>query len=33
MSFWSRLLNVMRGDRLFGEIDEELESHVAEDHD
>jgi predicted permease len=30
MSLWSRLVNVIRGDRLIGEIDEELESHVAE---
>src|ERR1700730_907723 len=30
MSLWSRLLNVVRGDRLIREIDEELESHLAE---
>src|SRR5580704_17473484 len=30
MSLWSRLANVVRGDRLIREIDEELESHVAE---
>src|SRR4029450_7207462 len=30
MSLWSRLVNVIRGDRLIAEIDEELESHVAE---
>ncbi len=30
MSLWSRLINVVRGDRLIREIDEELESHVAE---
>jgi predicted permease len=30
MSLWSRLANVFRGDRLIGEIDEELESHIAE---
>jgi predicted permease len=30
MSLWSRLANVVRGDRLIAEIDEELESHVAE---
>ena len=30
MSLWSRLVNVLRGDRLIAEIDEELESHVAE---
>ena len=30
MSLWSRLVNVVRGDRLIHEIDEELESHVAE---
>lgn len=28
MSFWSRLRNVFRGDRLTAEIDEELESHL-----
>jgi predicted permease len=30
MSLWSRLANVVRGDRLIREIDEELESHLAE---
>jgi predicted permease len=30
MSFWSRLVNVVRGDRLIRDIDEELESHIAE---
>jgi predicted permease len=30
MSLWSRLVNVIRGDRLIGEIDEELASHIAE---
>jgi predicted permease len=30
MSLWSRLANVVRGDRLIREIDEELESHIAE---
>ena len=30
MSLWSRVLNVFRSDRLNGEIDEELESHLAE---
>ena len=30
MSLWSRLVNVIRGDRLLAEIDEELESHIAE---
>ena len=30
MSFWSRLGNVVRGDRLIRDIDEELESHIAE---
>jgi predicted permease len=30
MSWWSRIANVLRGDRLSREIDEELESHVAE---
>src|SRR5438874_659366 len=28
MSAWSRFTNVFRGDRLNGEIDEELESHI-----
>src|SRR6202789_3127613 len=30
MSLWSRIANVFRGDRLNGEIAEELESHIAE---
>ena len=30
MSLWSRIANVLRGDRLNREIDEELESHLAE---
>jgi putative ABC transport system permease protein len=30
MSLWSRIGNVLRGDRLNREIDEELESHIAE---
>ena len=30
MSFWSRIVNVVRGDRLNHEIDEELASHVEE---
>jgi predicted permease len=30
MSFWSRLSNVFRGERLSREIDEELECHIAE---
>jgi len=30
MSLWSRLANVFRDDRLIGEVDEELESHIAE---
>jgi predicted permease len=30
MSLWSRIGNVLRGDRLSREIDEELESHIAE---
>src|SRR2546428_812014 len=30
MSLWSRIVNVLRGDRLTREIEEELESHVAE---
>lgn len=29
MSFWSRIANVFRTDRLNREVDEELESHVA----
>src|SRR5258708_1077184 len=28
MSLWSRITNVLRGDRLSREIDEELESHI-----
>src|SRR5580658_2343960 len=30
MSFWSRIANVLRGDRLSREIDEELGSHIEE---
>src|SRR5882762_9206038 len=30
MSLWSRIVNVLRGDRLSREIDEELESHIQE---
>lgn len=30
MSLWSRLANVLRGDGLSREIDEELQSHIAE---
>src|SRR5208283_2263584 len=30
MSWWSRIANAFRGDRLSREIDEELESHIAE---
>ena len=30
MSFWSRIANVIRGDRLSREIDEELQSHLEE---
>ena len=30
MSLWSRIVNVLRGDRLSREIDEELQSHIAE---
>ena len=30
MSLWSRIANVFRGDRLSREIDEELQSHIAE---
>ena len=30
MSWWSRIANVLRGDRLSREIDEELESHIEE---
>src|ERR1700720_2971744 len=30
MSFWSRIANVFRGDRLVREIDEELQSHIEE---
>ena len=30
MSLWSRIGNVFRGDRLSREIDEEIESHIAE---
>src|SRR5208282_5149565 len=30
MSWWRRIANVLRGDRLSREIDEELQSHVEE---
>jgi len=30
MSLWSRIANVVRGDRLSREIGEELESHIEE---
>ncbi len=30
MSLWSRIVNVVRGDRLSREIDEELQSHIEE---
>src|SRR6266700_359215 len=30
MSFWSRMANVFRGDRLSREIDEELQTHIAD---
>ena len=30
MSFWSRVVNVFRGDRLSREIEEELQSHFEE---
>src|ERR1700675_194453 len=30
MSLWSRMANVLRGERLNREIDEELEAHIAE---
>jgi predicted permease len=30
MSFWSRMANVLRGERLNREIDEELQSHIEE---
>src|SRR5258706_166679 len=30
MSLWSRIANVLRGDRLSREIDEELQAHIAE---
>jgi putative ABC transport system permease protein len=30
MSLWSRMANVFRGRSLSREIDEELESHIAE---
>jgi predicted permease len=30
MSLWTRMANVLRGDRLNREIDEELESHIEE---
>jgi predicted permease len=30
MSLWSRIVNVVRGDRLRREVDEELQSHIEE---
>ena len=30
MSFWSRIANVLRGDRLIRDIDKEFESHINE---
>jgi hypothetical protein len=30
MSLWSRVANAVRGERLSREIDEELQSHIAE---
>lgn len=30
MSLWSRVVNVLRGDRLSREIDKELASHIDE---
>jgi putative ABC transport system permease protein len=30
MSFWSRMTNIFRGNRLSREIDEELQTHIAE---
>jgi len=30
MSFWTRLTNALHRDRLHREIDDELESHIAE---
>src|SRR5450432_4610163 len=30
MSLWSRIANVLRGDGLSREIDEEIESHIEE---
>jgi hypothetical protein len=30
MSFWSRMVNVARGDGLSREIDEEAQAHIAE---
>ena len=30
MSLWSRIANVLRGDGLSRDIDEELRSHLAE---
>ena len=30
MPFWSRIANVLRGERLNREIDEELQSHIQE---
>src|ERR1039457_3369900 len=30
MSLWTRITNVFRGDRLSRDIDEELQSHIAD---
>jgi hypothetical protein len=30
MSWWSRIANAMRGERLNGEIEEELQAHMEE---
>jgi len=30
MSLWTRIANTLRGDRLSREIDEEIQSHIAE---
>lgn len=30
MSLWSRIANIFRADRLRREIEEELQSHIAE---
>ena len=33
MSLWSRIANILRGDGLSREIDEELQSHIEESRD